>query len=72
MGSPFDDSRITGNPQGCNFNGIVTNLANLDLSHSNPLVSFFMNNSAEKLANITIWHVENNVAKDTLINQAIK
>lgn len=72
IGSPFDDSRITGNPHGFNFNGIVTNLANLDLSQSNPLVSFFMNNSSEKLANITIWHVENNVAKDTMINQAIK
>lgn len=68
----MDDYRVT-NPQGFNFNGLATTLANMDLNHqSNPVAQLIMSNSNNKLANVTIWHVEKNVAEDTLINKAIK
>ena len=43
--SPFDDQNITGLPQGSNLNGLPSNLANMDLSSNNQLLSLFLNNS---------------------------
>ena len=67
--TPFDDQNITGNFQRhSGANGMPQNLAHIDLSSNNPLLSLFLNNSQEKLASIKIWHVENNLVRDSQIN----
>ena len=61
---------ITGNPHGTNA-GLANQLNKISLSPNDPLGSLILQKSL-KLAEITIYHVENNVALDTNINKYIK
>ena len=65
-----EESPITGKPHDFN-SGLANNLGQIDFNSKNPLGDL-LSLQASKMAEIKIYHVENNLVFDSDINKAIR